>query len=63
MPGNGTRYAVLVKTDDSDVRYRNYLRFDTEGEAQEYAIRLYHRWSAVTEWRIVPSEEERGRNP
>ena len=53
-----TKFAVLVRADDSNNWFRGPQRFDTEEEAREYATNLWHRWRAVRECLIVPMSEE-----
>ena len=36
----------------------NGLRFATEAEAQQYVLDLMRRWTAVSDTRVVPSEED-----
>jgi hypothetical protein len=47
------QYIVEVQADSTGTWAGNGKRFATEGEAKEYALDLYRRWSAVKEWRIV----------
>ena len=46
---------VEVSADRSGEWVGNGLRFVTQAEAEEYAKDLYSRWTAVKEWRVVPS--------
>ncbi len=39
----------------------NTLRFALQDDAYEYARDLASRWTAVTAWRVVASEEEANR--
>lgn len=50
-------YKVEVIADNSGEWCSNSLRFKTEAEAKEYGANLASRWTAVREWRVVPSEE------
>jgi hypothetical protein len=36
----------------------NALRFATKKEAADYVLDLACRWTAVTDWRVVESDEE-----
>jgi hypothetical protein len=51
-------YKVEVIADDSGKWCSNSLRFATEEEARAYGDDLFVRWTAVREWRVVPSDEE-----
>ena len=46
-----------VLADSSGQYASNALRFATQAEAGSYAIDLFHRWSAVKNWRTVPSND------
>lgn len=51
--GLGTKYKVEVIADSSGKWAGNGLRFDTQQEAESYALDLQARWTAVREWRVV----------
>ena len=51
-------YIVEVQADSTGTWAGNGKRFATEGEAKEYALDLYRRWTAVKEWRIVEKPKE-----
>ncbi len=51
-------YKVEVLADDSGKWVGNSLRFDTEKEAEGYAVNLMSRWTAVRETRVVQSTDE-----
>lgn len=46
-------YKVEVLADSSGEWVGNGLTFETEKEAQEYAVDLAFRWSSLKEWRVV----------
>jgi hypothetical protein len=48
---------VEVIADRSGEWVGNGLRFATQAEAEEYAKDLYSRWTAVKEWRVLPSND------
>lgn len=54
---------VEVIADNSGTWSSNRLRWplDKRTEAEEYAIDLMWRWTAVREWRVVESDEEPNR--
>ena len=54
-------FKVEVIADSGGQWCANALRFATEEAAQEYGADLAWRWTAVREWRVVPSEEEPNR--
>jgi hypothetical protein len=47
-----------VIADSSGKWCGNALRFKTKPEAETYAKDLASRWTLVTEWRVVESDEE-----
>lgn len=49
----GLKYKVEVIADSSGKWAGNGLRFDTQQEAEAYALDLQYRWTAVREWRVV----------
>jgi hypothetical protein len=53
-PGHQS-FAAEVIADNSGAWVGNGLRFATAEEAETYAKDLYSRWTAVKEWRVVPS--------
>ncbi len=53
-PGHRS-FAAEVIADGSGQWVGNQLRFATEAEAETYAKDLYSRWTAVREFRVVPS--------
>lgn len=50
-------YKVEVIADDSGVWVSNALRFATEREANAYGHDLAYRWTAVREFRVVPTDD------
>ncbi len=48
-------YKVGVKTPGDTTWACNQLRFATVAEAQLYGASLAFRWTAVTEWKVIPS--------
>ena len=50
-------YKVEVIADNSGEWCSNALRFDTYATAEQYGSDLWMRWTAVREWRVVPSDE------
>ena len=50
-------FAAEVIADGSGQWVGNGLRFSTSAEAETYAKDLYSRWTAVREWRVVPSSD------
>ena len=56
-----TSYAPEVKTVNDPEWYGNGLRFKTMSEAQMWVLDLSTRWTAVTDTRVVPSEDEANR--
>jgi len=52
-----TRYAVQVKTNDDTEWVGNQMTYATRSEANDAAVGLYARWTAVTEYRVVEVEE------
>jgi hypothetical protein len=50
-------FKVEVIADDSGHWAGNALRFESEGGAEMYARGLMLRWSAVRDWRVVPSDD------
>ena len=54
-------FMVEVIADNSGKWCGNGLRFSTEEAAEAYGEDLAGRWSLVTKWRVVPSEEEPNR--
>jgi hypothetical protein len=51
------RFLVQVIADNSGRWCGNALTFATQPEAEAYARDLHMRWTAVREWRVVPTEE------
>jgi hypothetical protein len=49
--------AAEVVADSSGKFCGNGLRFATVQEAEAYARDLMRRWTLVTEWRVVPSDD------
>lgn len=54
---NHVSFAAEVIADDSGKFCGNGLRFATPDEAKTYAKDLYSRWTAVRQWRVVPSTD------
>jgi hypothetical protein len=50
-------YKPEVIADSSGTWTGNALRFGTEQEARDYADELSCRWTAVREFRVIPSED------
>lgn len=50
-------YKVEVKTPGDTTWTSNRLRFATHEQATDYGLDLAYRWTAVTEWRVEPSED------
>ena len=50
-------FAAEVIADSSGNFVGNALRFATESEAMMYAADLHRRWTAVSEFRVVPSAD------
>lgn len=57
MSATATSFAAEVIADASGKFTGNGLRFATQAEAEAYAADLASRWTLVTEWRVVPSDE------
>ena len=51
-------YVVEVQADNTGTWAGNGKRFATEGEAKDYALDLYRRWTSVKEWRVVEKPEQ-----
>lgn len=51
-------YKVEVQTAGDSSWTANGLRFPTEQGARDYAQDLALRWTAVTDWRVVASDDE-----
>lgn len=49
-------YKIEVIADGSGNWAGNDLRFETEGEADDYARDLAFRWTLVRDWRVVPTD-------
>jgi len=56
-----TSWAPQVIADSTGTWSGNALRFASENEAIEWAQGLFMRWTAVREWRVVPSNDEPNR--
>lgn len=54
---NHVSFAVEVIADDSGKFCGNGLRFASLDKAKAYAKDLYSRWTAVREWRVIPSTD------
>jgi hypothetical protein len=54
-------FKVGVKTRGDAEWACNGLRFKTEEEARAYGDDLFMRWTAVTEWTVLPSDDEPNR--
>jgi hypothetical protein len=52
-----TSWKAEVIADSSGKWFGNELRFATEEEAKQYAIDLASRWTLVTDWRVVESDD------
>jgi hypothetical protein len=50
-------FKAEVVADSSGEFCGNMLRFATREEAEHYAIDLACRWTLVTDWRVVESED------
>lgn len=55
-PGHRSFVAEVI-ADNSGQWVTNALRFATRDEAEDYAKDLYSRWTAVREYRVVPSSD------
>lgn len=51
-------YKAEVIADSSGEWVGNALRFATKEEAEKYAMDLSMRWTAVRDWRVVPSKDK-----
>lgn len=51
-------WKVEVKADNTGKWASNGLRFKDEPSATTYGENLMIRWTLVSEWRVVPSEDE-----
>jgi hypothetical protein len=51
-------FAMEVIADSSGNWAGNSCRYATEDEAKDAGAELFSRWTAVREWRVVPSEDE-----
>jgi hypothetical protein len=49
-------YIVEVLADSSGKWCGNGMRFETRKEAEDYAVDLMMRWTAVRDWRVVEVE-------
>jgi len=58
---NATSWKVEVIADSSGKWASNACRFTTEHNAIEYGQDLFMRWTAVRDWRVVPSSDEPNR--
>lgn len=56
-----TSYKVEVMVTNETTWSGNALRFKTHKEAQDYAYDLASRWTAVTDSRVVPCDDEPNR--
>ncbi len=54
---NATSWAPEVIADSSGEWAGNGLRFASEAQAIEWVKDLFMRWTAVREWRVVPSSD------
>lgn len=52
-----TSWKMEVVADNSGKYCDNALRFASQGEAEAYAQNLQSRWTLVTAWRVVQSDE------
>ena len=52
------KYIVQVVADNSDIFCGNGLRFETQKQAEEYALDLSLRWIAVRKWQVIDTENE-----
>ena len=50
------RYAAEVIADNSGKFAGNALRFDEVDTAAEYAVDLMGRWTLVSKWRVIDTE-------
>lgn len=48
------RYRAEFVTPGDEHWATNAVRYDTEDEARDYGRGLADRWTAVTDWRVVP---------
>lgn len=46
-----------VQADESGEWTGNMMRFPTKKSAEEYALNLASRWTAVRNWRVLPSDD------
>lgn len=49
-------YKVEVIADNSGTWAENALTFETTEKAEDYAVNLSYRWTAVRKWRVVEIE-------
>lgn len=56
-----TAFKVWVKTSSAEPWATNQLVFDTVEEAERYADALFARWTAVTDWAVVPADPDEKR--
>lgn len=54
------RFKVEVIADGSGKWCSNQRTFETEADATIYGRDLFHRWTAVREWRVVEVDIEEG---
>lgn len=50
-------FKVEVQADSTRTWAGNGLRFHTQQQAEDYGRDLFSRWTAVREWRVVPSPD------
>lgn len=50
-------FKVEVISDDTGKYLANELRFETRTQAEDYAMDLSWRWTAVREWRVAESDD------
>jgi hypothetical protein len=54
-------FKVGVKTPGDRDWNSNALRFATAQEAEDYGFNLAMRWTAVSDWTVLPSDDEPNR--
>ena len=55
------KVGIMTSSCFTDTMSFNALRFHTQEQALAYGEDLASRWTAVTQWKVVPSEDEPNR--